>query len=434
MSSADRVKAAFDAAILAASESAYGERAWDDSVPRRRKLPPEVVMKMLCCFGGNSLQKEIKDYPGVDVSASSFVEARGKISSMTFYDALMRFNSDGDNLLLYKGRNLVGVDGVHVRTSLNPDSISYQPGTSNTPGFNEYLCVVFLDLLSRVPVDVCFASRRQDELGGAMGMLAYNPLPASSIIVGDRLYSAYGFIADAQCAPVDFLIRTKQGSGAMKFIRDLPMEEFDIQKQIVLTDSQSKASRERGEIYVNTGSKRGKVNSPKTYVSRFAHSLPYIMNLRIARVKLQDGSYETLLTSLPESEFSPSDLRNIYKLRWNIELYFRHIKHDCGLVNMHSKIEDYSRQQIFATFLFSSAVWRIVNSVALQQKESNTYTYGVNIKMATYLVRNFLRDPEADSDQLLRELTRYVVPIRADRSEERRLAAKSFVPFTYRVA
>lgn len=54
--------------------------------------------------------------------------------------------------------------------------------------------------------------------------------------------------------------------------------------------------------------------------------------------------------------------------------------------------------------------------------------------MASYLAREFLRTPDADGAKLLRELTRYVVPIRPDRNEERRLVPKSFVPFTYRIA
>jgi hypothetical protein len=338
----------------------------------------------------------------------------------------------------YKGRRLLGVDGVSIRTYTNPQSISFMPSNTNKrSGYNAYSGVVFLDLLTHIPVDIALSPiSRLDELGGALSMLAFNPLPTPSIITADRLYgNSYAFLADLLETPnADFVIRTKQGAGAMKFLRDLPMEEFDIRKQVVLTDSQSQASRDRGEIFISTGSKRGKVNSPNTYVSRFSHPLPYILNLRITRIRLKNGEYETLLSSLSQEEFTAEDLREIYKLRWKIELYFRHIKHDCGLIAMHSKIEDYSRQQIYAAFLFSSAVWKIVNSIVLQQKDSNKHEYAVNIKMATYLVRNFLRDPNADSEKLLHDLTRYIVPIRPDRSYDRQLIPIPMKSFCYRVA
>ena len=233
----------------------------------------------------------------------------------------------------------------------------------------------------------------------------------------------------------EFVIRTKSGAGALKPIQRLPMDsEYDEDLQIVLTDSQSKASKEAGHIYVPTGSKRGKVNSPNTYISKFSQPLPYVMNIRAVRVKLPNGDWEVLLTSLPRSEFSTEEITEIYKLRWNIELYFRHIKYDCGLTHMHCRLEKHSQQQIFATFLASSAIWRIINTVALEQRTDLTYEYALNIKMASYLIRLFLRDPKAKSDQLLCDLKRYVVPIRPDRSEERNLVTKSFVPLVYRVA
>lgn len=434
MNAAALTKASLESAIQAAVEQAQNEKSGGDYVaPRRRKLPPDIVIKALCCMGGNSLDKEIADNPVIKhVSKSSFSEARSRFSAMTVADALTRFNAQENQnaSTQYKGYHLVGVDGVHFRTALNPHSASYQPAGN----FNEYLCVVYLNLLSHIPLSVALACR-PDELGTASGSLAFTPPSTPTIIVGDRLYSGYSFISDLQNTPnADFVIRSKNGTGAMKAIRELPMKELDTDIQVILTDSQSKASKEAGHIYINKGSKRGKANSLKTYVSRFAYPLPYVMNLRVVRVKLPTGQLETLISSLPRELFSAAELCRIYAARWNIELYFRHIKHDCACSNMHSKVEDYSVQQIFTTFLFSSAVWKIINAVAIQQRESNTYEYAVNVKMATYLIRDFLRDPNGDSEKLLNQLTRYVVPIRPDRSAERRIVTKSFVPFAYRVA
>ena len=65
---------------------------------RERKLDKVTMVKLLCLMGGNSLRKELYDYPGLKVSASSFSERRTAISPEVLYFALRRFsNTDGGN-------------------------------------------------------------------------------------------------------------------------------------------------------------------------------------------------------------------------------------------------------------------------------------------------------------------------------------------------
>ena len=61
------------------------------------------------------------------------------------------------------------------------------------------------------------------------------------------------------------------------------------------------------------------------------------------------------------------------------------------------------------------------------------HTITVNYKMATYLCKRFLRDPNADGDLLLHEIAKFVEPVRPDRSDERKIQPKSFRGFVYRV-
>lgn len=185
---------------------------------------------------------------------------------------------------------------------------------------------------------------------------------------------------------------------------------------------------------MNTGSKRGKVDSPRTYVSRFAHPLPYIMRLRVVRGRLPNGDLETLLTSLSRDEFSAAEIMELYRLRWREEIFFRHIKYDCGASRMKCKKEDYSRQEIYGHFITSAAVWKIINGIVLEQKPDNAYEYKINIKMATYLVKRFLATPNASGEQLIKDMSSYLVQVKPDRANVRNLHPTSFVPFNYRVA
>ena len=70
----------------------------------------------------------------------------------------------------------------------------------------------------------------------------------------------------------------------------------------------------------------------------------------------------------------------------------------------------------------------------LEQKPGNTYEYRINIKMATYLVKKFLATPGASGEQLIKDMSRYLVQVKPDRANERNLRPTSFVPFNYRVA
>ena len=308
MNSAEQVRAELDDAIRSIL-ARHAKENYSPNFTRNRKLSPEALIKMICFFGGNSLAKELRDF-GIDVAVSSFVEARAKLDTQIFYDVLMRFN-DGytaDPRFLLNGKRLVAVDGVCVNTAYNPDSPSFMPSASSKRGgFNQQKVNVFMDILAHIPVDLCVQPiSQQDELGGALGMLAFTPATVPTVIVGDRAYAAYPFIAELQHTPnVDFVLRVK--NNGFKPLQSLEYKELDTDIEFVLTDKQTNEAKRLGHIYVNTGSKFGKQNSPKTYVSRFRQPLPYVMRFRVVRTPLntENGTtWETLITSLPRDQFT----------------------------------------------------------------------------------------------------------------------------------
>ena len=94
---ADRTKAEFDAAIRKAIED-WKRDTNEETVhfTKKSKLDRVTMIKMLCLMGGNSLRKELHDYPEVNVTASSFSERRAAIDSELMYYVLRRF-SDTDS-------------------------------------------------------------------------------------------------------------------------------------------------------------------------------------------------------------------------------------------------------------------------------------------------------------------------------------------------
>ena len=230
---------------------------------------------------------------------------------------------------------------------------------------------------------------------------------------------------------VDFLIRVKQNHSAMREVARLPMCQIDMNISFTITTSQTNEDKRNRYIFLQVP-KKSKPDS-KTRRGRWDFPSPYSMHLRIVRFQLPTGDFETIATSL-DSSFTIDDIKTLYAMRWGIETSFRDLKYTIGLVNLHGKSDAFAEQEIYAaltTFNFAS---RISREAVIRQPTEGVYAYKVNYKMATHLCREYLRSSEMDGYELLKEIAKHSVAIRQGRQDQRKLRAKSFVGFTYRVA
>ena len=93
MNISDKVKMEFEDAIRSAIKD--WQRDADEPAnlfSRNRKLDQVTMIKLLCLMRGNSLRKELYDYPSLKVSASSLSERRAAIPSELLYYVLRRFS------------------------------------------------------------------------------------------------------------------------------------------------------------------------------------------------------------------------------------------------------------------------------------------------------------------------------------------------------
>lgn len=74
----------------------------------------------------------------------------------------------------------------------------------------------------------------------------------------------------------------------------------------------------------------------------------YPITFRIARFKVSENSYETVITNLDRLLFSSEKLKELYHLRWGIEMSFRELKYTIGLTSFHAIKVDYIKQEIYA--------------------------------------------------------------------------------------
>lgn len=229
-----------------------------------------------------------------------------------------------------------------------------------------------------------------------------------------------------------FIIRTKNGKSGMKAVAALPMEELDVEVETVITANQAEALK-NGRVFIQTHTGKNRLYSTKTRNGRWDFPSPYPMKLRVVRLLLPSGQYETLLTSLPNT-FTPDDLRELYHARWGIESAFRELEYSIGVANIHSRLDGLPEQEIYAGMIAATLCSRIVNRVVIEKKDNRKYAYRVNQKMAIHLIKDWLRDPEPDSAKLMADIARYLRPVRPDRQDARKLRVRPFPPFVYRVA
>lgn len=110
----------------------------------------------------------------------------------------------------------------------------------------------------------------------------------------------------------------------------------------------------------------------------------YLFSARIVRLRLKDGSTETLITNLDQTRFSTTALRDLYAKRWGIEISFRQLKYTVGMIHLHSKRLELILQEIFSAFLIFNFTQATVWDVDTAWGKSKYKRY-VNFSDAVYL-------------------------------------------------
>ena len=432
MTNPELVSADLNSAIIRTDKnSTFGNRGL---AGRNRKVSRKDIIRFLISMEGGSLNKELHR-AGLGITASAFVQRRAQINTELLSDILDVFNERAANTQLYRGYRILAVDGTAVNMPRDPDAPSFVCNASAPAGYNQMHVTPLYDVLTkRFHSCVIQPQPKQDEIGALSYLLAAYDFDEPTLIVGDRGFSSYNLFATILEKPkTDFLIRVKQGQGAMKCLENLPMRELDRDVSFTITTTQTNADKAQGFIYIQTHRDKNRTYSANTRNGRWEHPSPYPMTLRVVRIRLNTGEYETLVTSLPRS-CTAAQIRELYHSRWGIETAFRELKYTYGLTNIHGRSEEFVKQEIYASMIMANVCSRIVNEVVIQQRREAAHLYKVNQKMAVYLCREFLRTPGANGAKLMRDIAKYVEPVRPGRQDQRNLRAKSFEGFVYRVA
>jgi hypothetical protein len=399
---------------------------------RKRKLPFEIMVQVLLTMCGNSIYKELLEAQGYDANTattSAFIQQRDKILPFAFEFLLHEFTQSCTDIKKHKGFRLLAVDGSDLLIATDPDSPDTYFQNPDKHGFNLLHLNAMYDLCNKLYLDSYIQPRRfENEHKALADMVDRSSIKGNVIVVADRGYECYNSFAHIEKKGWYYLIRVKDtnSSGILSGLHLPQSQEFDVTIRRMLTKKATKEVKDHPEIYRFLGT-RVTFDFLDLYINKF-----YPISFRVVRFKVADDSYETVITNLSQSDFSPLELKELYKMRWGIETSFRELKYAVGLTNFHSKKVEYIVQEIYARMIMYNFSEMITLHVIIQFCDTK-YVYQVNFTVAIHICRHFLRYnvPSTDIEALIHK---NILPIRPGRKDIRKIRPKKAVSFIYRVA
>jgi len=408
---------------------------------RSRKLPFRKMISFMLAMEGGSLTNEMLKHFGCSaeiVSASAFVQQRNKINAAAFPSLFDLFVKMADSPKLYKGLRLIAADGSDIHIPTNPSHAeSYFPGSNGQAPYNLLHLDAMYDLLQHTYLDADLCSQKAANERKNMCAMVERSCIERALLIADRGYENYNLMAHIQEKGWFYLIRVKD-AGTQNSISaglDLPASsEFDLFIDLALTTKQTKdikalCQKKNHFRFISSSvsfdylPKKNRKHDPPVF-----YGLPF----RIVRFKITDNTYETVVTNLPSTDFSPEKLKQLYNMRWGIETSFRDLKYTIGLLHFHAKKVEYIYQEVFARLIMYNFSELITSTVVISKADTK-YAYKANFSVAVHLCRQFFLG-NVSPPQVEALIRRFVSPVRPGRCKPRKTTDKRAVSFIYRVA
>lgn len=409
----------------------------DQDFSRKRKIDFEKLMHFIISMEGGAIKHELLKYYNYDVnvlSVSAFYQQRSKLIQEAFPYLFQQFNARFHFEKYKNNYQLIACDGSEFTITRNPDDPDtfHPPSGKSSKGFNMIHVVALYDLLSKRYIDAVIQPGRKKNEFRAICDLAdqYPPNSGKPIFIADRGFTSYNFFAHATENDLYFLVRTKDINVQNLLNKEQlnTQDVFDITIDRILTRTQSKKKRahpDKEEQYKHICS-----NVAFDYIEPGSNK-EYPLTLRILRFKVSDGTYENIITNLPD-EFTVEEIKLLYNLRWGIETSFRELKHTIGAINFHSKKVEYIEQELWARLILYNFCEIIMIHILIEHKDTK-HSYQVNYAMAIKICHHFLRQHSEKSPPDVEGLiSSNILPVRPGRNFARQHRFQLPVSFSYR--
>lgn len=153
------------------------------------------------------------------------------------------------------------------------------------------------------------------------------------------------------------------------------------------------------------------------------------IKVRCVKIKLSTGETEILITNLSQEEVSTEEMRELYNLRWQIELNYHVLKESLKIETITSSKENLIKQDIYSQMLAFNLLQAFIEEAedAIDQ-EKYKHPMKINTNMAVGFFKKFFLYIMIETDENLRNklfntlsesIESYVVPIRKNRQYPR---------------
>ncbi len=437
MKHSDEIKALLLATIdeIAADPRKYAVNPGKDFT-RNRKLGFRDTIMMLLTMEADCIKEELYRYFGRTSDAPSkaaFYKQRQKLNESAIANLLSMFNA---KLIkkLYNGKyQFIACDGSSVDIFRNPDDPDtfFEPNGKSTRGFNQVHINAFYSILDRRFINlVVQPGRKRNEYAAFCEMVdAAGSDEPPTVYFADMGYASYNNFAHVIENGQFFLIRCNDRR--LQGILGRPVEglrEMDCHVDRILTRTQSKKKYSRPELSDQYRYTCAAV--PMDYLDETRQE--YDISFRVIRFEITPGSFENIITNLPDAEFDFEDFKDLYHMRWNEENSFRDLKYPLCLKAFHSKKYEYIVQEIWARAVLHTFSSAIISSVEIEQHDTK-HEYQVNFAEAFKICRDFLRIHDDVSEMNVESLiVQNIEPIRPGRTFARQHRFKLPISFCYR--
>ena len=401
-----------------------------------RKLDFKEDMKILLSCGASSMKKELYEYFDYDidtVSLPGFIRSRAKIDESALMELMDRMNKAYPCNKKYKEYRLLAVDGSDLAIEKDEnDKVSLNRNQKDSYSIYHLNCLY--DILNHRYLDNIIQPLRKEDEKEAMWTMAERYDDVKAIFIADRGYETFNNFEHLKKTGHKFLIRVKDihsGTSLLKSFKSLPKKgEFDEDVHITFTNRQTSFIKNNQHRYkiIMTNQRFDFLDSENHF---------YDADYRVVRIKIdgKDEEYESLITNLDRKLFPASKIKEIYKLRWDIEVSYRHLKYSVDLSALHSRRRDFIRQEIWARLVMFNISMIIIDYVQDRklEKKNRDLEYKVNITMAIFFTKHFMIIRKGgDPPDLENLIAKQILPVRSDRHYERNVRSHGFVSFGYR--
>ena len=403
---------------------------------RNRKIGFRDTLLMLLTMEGGCIKEEIYRYFGRNKEApskSAFYRQRRKLNSQALATLLFMFNQKLPKELYNGTYQLIACDGSAADIFRNPDDPDtfFEPNGKSSRGFNQIHINAFFSILDRRFTNLVIQpGRKRNEYAAFCEMVdAAGKSGPPAIYFADMGYASYNNFAHVIENNQFFLIRCndKRLTGILGRTVD-GLREMDVHVDRILTRSQAKKKRLRPELSENY--RYTCMAVPMDYLDG-EHS-EYDISLRIVRFEIAPGSFENIITNLPDSEFDFEAFKDLYHMRWNEETAFRDLKYPLCLTAFHSKKYEYIVQEVWARAILHNFSSSIASSVVIEKRDT-AYEYQANFSEACKTCRDFLRIHDGITEMNVESLiAQNIEPIRPGRTFARQHRFKPPISFCYR--